>query len=252
MTDKTKVCKDCNEPDCDGDNSREFCGECGGMMILIQDKAPTALELELYKMRRHSESKDPSYCGSCSIETHVAQLRNPKSWVQTGRKMWQKDWEKKLQREQMAKLKIPSDLGKCQLMILALTSQLEEQTAINTLLEVEIKQTAKGERAADIEVDRLLHELRVIDHHWHRRFREQADDWDLRTRVIRKQLDEMVVLSAKIQPLVPVMVKRGKSQVFEDLFCPRDRPHEKPPMISSGCTWPVGNCQCMNGDQEED
>jgi hypothetical protein len=239
MTDKAKVCKDCNEPDCDGDDSRDFCGECGGMMIVAE---PSQRERDLYEMRRYSESKDPSYCGSCSIDVHVAQLRNPESWVQSGKKLWQRDWEEKLQREQMAKLKIPSDLGKCQLMILALTSQLEEQTAINTLLEGEMKSTAQGERAADKEVERLLHELRVIDHHWHRRFREQADDWDLRTRVIRKQLDEMVVLSAKIQPLVPVMVRCGKSQVFED----------KPPMISIGCTWPVGNCQCMNGDQEED
>jgi hypothetical protein len=237
-----KVCKDCNQTDCDGDDSREFCGECGGMMIV--DFGPTQLEWGLYEMRKHSESKDPSYCGSCSIETHVSQLRNPESWVQTGKKLWMRDWEKKLQAEKMESLKIPSDLSECQLMILALTSRLEEQTAINTLLEVDMKQTINGERAADQEVDRLLHELRVIDHHWHRRFREQADQWENRTKMIRKQLDRMIEMVAQNRLFQPpsIIVKCGKSEVFED----------NPPMISVGCTWPVGNCQCMDGDQEED
>jgi hypothetical protein len=141
-------------------------------------------------------------------------------------------------------LNIPSTLNKCQLMILALTASLEEQTAINTLLEGEIKQTAIGERAADQEVTRLQHELRTIDGRWHRRFREQANQWDIRTIEIKRQLSYMVNLSVESKSFAPppIIVKCGKSEVFD----------EKPPMISIGCTWPVGNCECMNGDQEED
>lgn len=49
---------------------------------------PTEYELATHKGRKIDESRDPSYCGSCSIEIHCSQVRDPKSWVHSSIKTW--------------------------------------------------------------------------------------------------------------------------------------------------------------------
>lgn len=51
-------------------------------------KEPTNYELITHRGRQIAESKMPGYCGSCDIETHCAQVRDPKSWVQSSLPLW--------------------------------------------------------------------------------------------------------------------------------------------------------------------
>ena len=60
-----------------------------------------------------------------------------------------------------------------------------------------------------IEVEHRLHD---IDAEWERRFREQADHWDMRTKLIRKQLDKMVEMFAKGQSLIPPTIIINKNK----------------------------------------
>ena len=226
---------------------------------------PTAYELESYKWRKNSEAKDPNYCGSCSIEVHVEQVRNKMSWVSDSMiENWRKEYLADLQVKKMKDLNIPSDLAKCQLMILALTESLE--------------QTAKGERSADMEVERLRNRLEVeqtcnrcgkyhgkeacqdllnenalliremtgIDDKWYDRIREEHESFERRTRALRKQLQvahELMVEWTSLQPPAPIVVKTGLGMLMESAYGRVATPHTEEPI--HGCTWPTGNCQCM-------
>ena len=54
----------------------------------------TQHERDSYKWRVHHESKSPDYCGSCSLEFHASQVRNPDSWVSDYMiDLWKKEWE---------------------------------------------------------------------------------------------------------------------------------------------------------------
>ena len=56
---------------------------------------PTQYEIDSYEWRKNSESKDPNYCGSCSLEVHVKQVRHPDSWVsEDALNRWKAEWEK--------------------------------------------------------------------------------------------------------------------------------------------------------------
>lgn len=50
---------------------------------------PSEYELATHKGRQADESDSPGYCGSCSIEIHCAQVRDPKSWVHSSLKLWE-------------------------------------------------------------------------------------------------------------------------------------------------------------------
>jgi hypothetical protein len=55
----------------------------------------TQYEEESYEWRKNSESKDPNYCGSCSLECHIGQVRDPNSWVSEYMlNLWKDEWEK--------------------------------------------------------------------------------------------------------------------------------------------------------------
>lgn len=59
---------------------------------------PTKYELETYEGRKISEERELGlgYCGSCSLEIHVDQVRNPKSWVNSRvLEHWHKDGSKR-------------------------------------------------------------------------------------------------------------------------------------------------------------
>jgi hypothetical protein len=51
---------------------------------------PTQYELDTYEGRKLSEREElqEGYCGSCPIETHIAQLNDPNSWVHSCKEGW--------------------------------------------------------------------------------------------------------------------------------------------------------------------
>lgn len=51
---------------------------------------PTEYELTTHNGRQIDESKSPGYFGSCSIDVHCLQLKDPKSWVHSSIKRWEK------------------------------------------------------------------------------------------------------------------------------------------------------------------
>ena len=71
--------------------------------------------------------------------------------------------------------------------------------------------TANKLKVAEKRIDELESELRYVDDEWEKRFREQAENWHLRTQIIRKQLDTMLEMFAKNQVLQsprPIIIKR--------------------------------------------
>jgi hypothetical protein len=49
---------------------------------------PTEYQLLTHKGRQIDESKSPDYCGSCTIELHIAQMEDKSSWVQGFLDQW--------------------------------------------------------------------------------------------------------------------------------------------------------------------
>ena len=55
----------------------------------------TQYEIDSHKWRKNSESKSSDYCGSCSLELHTEQVRDPDSWVSEYMiNTWKAEWEK--------------------------------------------------------------------------------------------------------------------------------------------------------------
>jgi len=68
---------------------------------------PTDYELETHKWRQHSDVKEMGggYCGSCSIEIHVSQMRDNTSWVHSSVGSWKREWIKDHSVNLLTKLK---------------------------------------------------------------------------------------------------------------------------------------------------
>lgn len=49
---------------------------------------PTDYQLLTHKGRQIDESKSPGYCGSCTLEVHIAQMEDKSSWVQSFLTQW--------------------------------------------------------------------------------------------------------------------------------------------------------------------
>lgn len=56
----------------------------------MTDLTPTEDELLTHEGRKICEAKElgGGYCGSCDIETHVIQVRDPESWIHTSLHKW--------------------------------------------------------------------------------------------------------------------------------------------------------------------
>jgi len=66
-----------------------------------------------------------------------------------------------------------------------------------------------AKRAEDAE-----RQLCELDAEWVQRFKEQADQWHLRTKMIRKQLETLVEMSAKNRLLTPPTIIINKEPLW--------------------------------------
>jgi arsenate reductase-like glutaredoxin family protein len=78
------------------------------------------------------------------------------------------------------------------------------------------KRIAQDRHALILKLNKRIQELESqldhIDDEWHQRFREQADHWEERTRMIRKQLDTLTSMVAQNELLKPpvIVINREK------------------------------------------
>lgn len=54
---------------------------------------PTPYERYTHEGRIIEESKEPGYCGSCSLAGHCEQVRDPESWIQSFLPKWYRVWK---------------------------------------------------------------------------------------------------------------------------------------------------------------
>lgn len=47
----------------------------------VDDRGPTPIEKMTWEGRCIEDAKQADYCGSCSLDVHVKQMRDPSSWV---------------------------------------------------------------------------------------------------------------------------------------------------------------------------
>ena len=106
-------------------------------------KEPTQYEIDSHKWRKNSESKSPDYCGSCSLELHTEQVRDPDSWVSEHMiNIWRAEWIKDHAPTEIESIKthtkeLEAQLAECEVAIKELA--LEATTAEDQLELAEMK-----------------------------------------------------------------------------------------------------------------